>query len=176
MKISLKMEPLEVFLLSTNFMEIDEITEAEFLNIFNKICKKEFLLNLTDTPIKFTNSKRHLGTAFFKVDRKNENNENIQLTKLEFSRINLFSKELSKNTIRHELCHYIDMFSNGYYDERGKVRNKHGKDFVEICKKYKCDLQKDEKEVPFQDILFHPIKSKIYYKNWLFLQEEKNKK
>ena len=37
MKISLKMEPIEVFYLSTNFMEIDEITEKEFLNIFNKI-------------------------------------------------------------------------------------------------------------------------------------------
>ena len=70
MKISLKMEPLEVFLLSTNFMEIDEITEAEFLDIFNEISQKEFLLDLRDIPIKFTNSKRRLGTIFFTVDKK----------------------------------------------------------------------------------------------------------
>ena len=173
MKISLKMEPLEVFLLSTNFMEIDEITEAEFLDIFNEISQKEFLLDLRDIPIKFTNSKRRLGTIFFTVDKKNKLNENIKLKGFQFSRINFFSREISIDTIRHELCHYKVMFSYGYYDEKGKIRKNHGEEFLEMTKRYNCNFFKPKEEIAFQDIIFHPVKGKLFYKNWLFLQDEK---
>ncbi len=173
MKISLRLEPLEIFLLGTNFMEIDEITEEKFLKLFKKIAKKEFNLEFdyNSLVINFTNSKRRLGTVYIFIDP--ENKSNIKITKFEFSRINLFSKELSIDTIRHELCHCKVMIDFGRFDDNGKKIKHHGKEFIEMTKKYKCNFLKKEEEISFMETIFHPIKGSLFYKNWLFLQEEK---
>lgn len=175
MKLSLQLEPLEYFLLGTNFMDIDEITEQEFLKLFKKIAKKEFNLEFdyNSLVINFTNSKRRLGTVCILIDP--ENKEDIQITKFEFSRLNLFSKELSIDTIRHELCHCKVFIIHGRFDDNGKKIKHHGKEFIEMTKKYKCNFLKEEEqeEISFMETVFHPIKGPLFYKNWLFLQEEK---